>query len=197
MSKICVTKSLLNVSKDEFLHFRAEVNLAKLLKDKLSLKSFKAVAGSAFRDYSVKLVLHGDLELDKPLHICYRPQRSCGQGNVFTGVCHSFCSQGGVSGEPLWTRENPPRPGRPPGTRENPPRTRENPPRPRRPPRTRENPPWTRQTPQDQGEPPSDQRDPPGPGRPPGPRRPSPDQGDPPGPGRTPPPGKKTAAYGQ
>ena len=25
----------------------------------------------------------------------YRPQRSCGQGNIFTPVCHSFCSQGG------------------------------------------------------------------------------------------------------
>ena len=74
MSKICVTKSLLNVSKDEFLHFRAEVNLAKLLKDKLSLKSFKAVAGSAFHDYSVKLVSHRGLELDNPLHI-YLPEK--------------------------------------------------------------------------------------------------------------------------
>ena len=25
----------------------------------------------------------------------YWPQRSCGQGNIFTPVCHSFCSQGG------------------------------------------------------------------------------------------------------
>ena len=25
----------------------------------------------------------------------YRPQRSCGQGNIFTPVCQSFCSQGG------------------------------------------------------------------------------------------------------
>ena len=25
----------------------------------------------------------------------YRPKRSFGQGNIFTGVCHSFCSQGG------------------------------------------------------------------------------------------------------
>ena len=25
----------------------------------------------------------------------YRPQRSCGQGNIFTPVCHSFCSPGG------------------------------------------------------------------------------------------------------
>ena len=28
-------------------------------------------------------------------HIYYRPQRSCDQGNIFTPVCHSFCSQGG------------------------------------------------------------------------------------------------------
>ena len=26
----------------------------------------------------------------------YRPKRSFGQGNIFTSVCHSFCSQGGV-----------------------------------------------------------------------------------------------------
>ena len=25
----------------------------------------------------------------------YRPQRSCGQGNIFTPVCHSLCSWGG------------------------------------------------------------------------------------------------------
>ena len=25
----------------------------------------------------------------------YRPERSWGQGNIFTPVCHSFCSQGG------------------------------------------------------------------------------------------------------
>ena len=32
-------------------------------------------------------------------HGCYyRPQQSCGQGNIFTPVCHSFCSQGGVPG---------------------------------------------------------------------------------------------------
>ena len=36
----------------------------------------------------------------------YRPQRSCGQGNIFTPVCHSFCSQGGSAsvhaGIPPW-----------------------------------------------------------------------------------------------
>ena len=26
---------------------------------------------------------------------CYRPQRSCGQGNIFTPVCHSVCRGGG------------------------------------------------------------------------------------------------------
>ena len=29
------------------------------------------------------------------LYNYYWPQRSCGQGNIFTPVCHSFCSQGG------------------------------------------------------------------------------------------------------
>ena len=28
------------------------------------------------------------------MHSCYWLQRSCGQGNIFTPVCHSFCSQG-------------------------------------------------------------------------------------------------------
>ena len=28
-------------------------------------------------------------------HINYRPKRSFCQGNIFTSVCHSFCSQGG------------------------------------------------------------------------------------------------------
>ena len=62
----------------------------------------------------------------------YRPQRSCGQGYVFTRVCDS------VHGGGLWA--DPPRPGRenpPPGTRQTPPRP------------CRENPPW-------------DQADPPG-----------------------------------
>ena len=56
----------------------------------------------------------------------YRPQRSCGQGNIFTPVCHSFCSwAGGVClsacwdtiswrRQPPWTRhppeQTPPRP---------------------------------------------------------------------------------------
>ena len=44
------------------------------------------------------------------LYCCYRPQQSCGQGNVFTGVCHSFCSQGG-------SLETPPQAGRTPPPR--------------------------------------------------------------------------------
>ena len=47
----------------------------------------------------------------------YRPQRSCGQGYVFTRVCDSV-HRGGVSGQPPppRSRENPlpPGPGRPP-----------------------------------------------------------------------------------
>ena len=89
----------------------------------------------------------------------YRPQQSCGQGNVFTGVCHSFCSQGG-------SPEIPPGPGRtpPPGPGRPCPPSRENPPSPRQvgdAPRTRENPP----TPPDQADPPRDQGEPPPPGR--------------------------------
>ena len=35
--------------------------------------------------------------------ICYRPKRSFGQGNVFTGVCDSVHGGGGV-----WSRGDPP-----------------------------------------------------------------------------------------
>ena len=51
----------------------------------------------------------------------YRPQRSCGQGNIFTPVCHSFCSQGGgeVCLSACWdttpqTRHHPPQTRPPP-----------------------------------------------------------------------------------
>ena len=46
----------------------------------------------------------------------YWPQRSCGQGNIFTPVCHSFCSQGGSASvhagippeqTPPWSRHPP------------------------------------------------------------------------------------------
>ena len=77
----------------------------------------------------------------------YRPQRSCGQGNIFTPVCHSVHRTGGVGGgipqgteadpppgpgtHPPWTRhttpfppdKTPPRPGTPPPN-QTPPRTR-------------------------------------------------------------------------
>ena len=69
--------------------------------------------------------------------VYYRPQRSCGQGYVFTRVCDSVNRGEGVSAEPPpRTKENPPGPRRtpPPGTKENPPGTKENPPRPGRPP---------------------------------------------------------------
>ena len=61
---------------------------------------------------------------------CYRPQRSCGQGYVFTGVCDSV-HRGGLRRTPPWdqgepppgTKENPPGPGRPPRDQgESPPR---------------------------------------------------------------------------
>ena len=40
----------------------------------------------------------------------YRPKRSFGQGNIFTSVCHSFCSWGGppIFRGGAWSREVPP-----------------------------------------------------------------------------------------
>ena len=93
---------------------------------------------------------------------CYRPQRSCGQGNVFTGVCLSTGGEG-VCLSACWDAI-PPRPSR------HPPGTRQTPPGPGRPP------PRTRQTPPGPGRHPPGTRHPPGPGRPP-PRKQTPAYG--------------------
>ena len=97
----------------------------------------------------------------------YRPQRSCGQGNVFTAVCLST-GGGRVSASvhagmpfPPRTRQTPPGTGRSPWDQPDPPETRETPPGPGRHPPGPGRPPRTRQTPQDQADPPL------GPGRPP------------------------------
>ena len=71
----------------------------------------------------------------------YRPQRSCGQGYVFTRVCDSV-NRGGSPG-----RENPPGQVDPPGTRQTPPDQGEPPPGPGRTPRTRQTPPGPGRTP--------------------------------------------------
>ena len=80
----------------------------------------------------------------------YRPQRSCGQGYVFTRVCDSVHGGG--------LRRTPPGPGRhhPPGTRQTPPPppgTRQTPPLPgpgRHP--WQGEPPWTKENPPDQAD---------------------------------------------
>ena len=89
---------------------------------------------------------------------CYQPQQSCGQGNVFTGVCLSTGGEG-VCLSACWDAI-PPRKPYPPWDQADPPRTRQTPPEPGRPP-------GTRQTPLDQA-------DPPGLGRPPWTRQTSP-----------------------
>ena len=68
----------------------------------------------------------------------YRPQRSCGQGNVFTGVCLStgggVCLSAAGMPYPPGPGRPPPGPGRPPGTRQTPPGARQTHPGPGRPP---------------------------------------------------------------
>ena len=82
----------------------------------------------------------------------YRPQRSCGQGNVFTGVClstggESVCLSACWDARPPPDQAGrtppapPPRPGGPPPDQADTPLDQGEPPRPGRPPRTRENPP--------------------------------------------------------
>ena len=85
---------------------------------------------------------------------CYRPQRSCGQGNVFTDVCLSTGGRvsasvhAGMPETPLPRpgRENPPRPGRenpPDQAGRNPPQTRQG-----EPPQARQGGPPGKQTPE-------------------------------------------------
>ena len=106
----------------------------------------------------------------------YRPQRSWGQGYVFTRVCDSVHREGLRAGRTPWAgrnplgRENPSTPGRPPWTRQTP-QTRQTPPDQADPP----DPPGQGGTPPWQGESPPDQTDPPRPGRPP--RKQSPEYG--------------------
>ena len=69
----------------------------------------------------------------------YRPQRSCGQGNVFTGVC---LSTGGVSTSVHAWMPSPPIRQTPPQDQADPRRTRQTPL-----PRNQADPPQTRQTP--------------------------------------------------
>ena len=107
---------------------------------------------------------------EQTLKLCYRPQRSCGQGYVFTRVCDSV-HRGGLQagrtplagGKAPQTRQTPPAGGRNPPTRQadppaggrtpldkaDPPGKREEPPWDQADPpwQERETPPWTRQTP--------------------------------------------------
>ena len=82
------------------------------------------------------------------MHSCYQPQRSCGQGNVFTGVCLSTGGRVSASvpaGMPYPLGWRPPQMENPPGM--------ENPPRWRTPPLDGEYPPQDGEPPLD-GEPP-------------------------------------------
>ena len=68
----------------------------------------------------------------------YRPQRSCGQGNIFTPVCHSVHRGEGVCLSACWDTTPPP-PGADPWE-QTPPRT-DHPPRPDTPPEQNPHPP--------------------------------------------------------
>ena len=93
------------------------------------------------------------LSICEKLDWCYyRPQRSCGQGNVFTGVCLSTGGED-VCLSACWDAIPPRDQADPPGTRHTPRQDQAHTPGPGTPPRT--------------GRPPRDQAHPPGPGRPP------------------------------
>ena len=114
----------------------------------------------------------------------YRPQRSCGQGYVFTRVCDSVNGGEGLRRIPPRDQaDTPPDQGEPP------------PPGPRRTPPDQGEPPGTKETPPNQGEPPrtretpAARQTPPTREKPPLPTPPHPDQGEP--------PREEAAAYGQ
>ena len=109
----------------------------------------------------------------------YRPQRSCGQGYVFTRVCDSV-HRGGSPSRPPWDQAD--HPPCPPGTRQTPPRQGE-------PPQDQaDNSPLAGRTPhQTKQTPLRPDRPPPGPGRHPPTKQTPPAGKTPPGPGRHPP----------
>ena len=85
---------------------------------------FPARVGTLFTSWALPLLRssHVNDNIKHWVFFYYRPKRSFGQGNIFTPVCHSFCSQG-VGGVPDQAHP-PPGPGTPPGTRYTPPGTR-------------------------------------------------------------------------
>ena len=60
----------------------------------LGLPTSLGNSGSTTVHYCFSFCLAQPLKLDLPSRIYYRPQRSCGQGNVFTGVCLSTGGEG-------------------------------------------------------------------------------------------------------
>ena len=60
-------------------------------------------------------------EIILSFYFCYRPQRSCDQGNIFTPVCYSVHGGGSASVHagipPPYPRSRPPRAVNPPGSR--------------------------------------------------------------------------------
>ena len=125
----------------------------------------------------VYVLLTGKYEISIKLDVFYRPQRSCGQGNIFTGVCLSTGGEGvclsacwdarppGDQADTPWDQadtlpdqadtprdqaDTPLGPGRhPPGTRQTPPSPQDQADTPRDEADT-PHPPKTRQTPRDQ-----------------------------------------------
>ena len=108
----------------------------------------------------------------KALHLnYYRPQRSCGQGNIFTPVCHSVHGGGGFCLNACWDT-NPPGPDPPrPGTHHRP---GADTPQSRPPPGTRSPPDLHTHTPPPSRSPPEQTP----PGTPPGSRHPPPGEAD-------------------
>ena len=91
----------------------------------------------------------------------YRPQRSCGQGNIFTPVCHSVHrGEGGSASVHAGIPPPDTRPPPPPGADTLPPPWTPDPPDTRPPLPRHQTPPWTPDTPH-----PPDTRTPPSPGK--------------------------------
>ena len=135
------------------------------------------------RNFSKRSSVHADQCTISNIRHLYRPQRSCGQGNIFTPVCHSV-HRGGVCLSACWDT-TPPRSRHPLGA-DTPPASRHTPPGSRHTP-LEQTPPWE-QTPQEQT--PTEQTPPFG-------QTPPPPRADTPPEQTLPPPREQTPAYGQ
>ena len=99
--KICFSDCLIEwadlkilfLTKPIYLYFTIQIKWLETVNKFLRMWSYSFLKTSFLKLYSSAFYYYIS-------DICYRPQRSCGQGNIFTPVCHSV--HGGVCPSACW-----------------------------------------------------------------------------------------------